>query len=317
MTNEELVTAIQNGCTDLMETLWNQNKRFINAKAYAWKRAFENIPYFDVDDLEQSAWLALVDAIKYYNPESGCKFLTVYAWFIKRQFQKVIGINSKKRDALFFAQYSLDSPVLEYEPDSDTIGDTIADPSSDTPFGAVEDDSERKQFRSTMDTVASDILTKQQQEVYKALLSDLRCSNMAENKGISVTRIQQQKKRVLEALRNDPRILQLWLDLTNQQETVEDVIDRCMQSVSVRTYRETGISCVERAAMKIIRNKEIYHRKQVALEKALEDKLCAANDFITQEEKKQQRQRMLSELAVFEKGRLRQQSENVSNTERR
>ena len=304
MTNEELTMAIQGGQADLMEPLWKQNERFVYGMAIAWKRAFQNKSYFDVEDLVQQGWFALMNTVKYYDPDrEDSSFMTLFKMCLKRQFQIVIGISTSKRDAAFFASLSLDTPLIDDEPDGKRLMDTIPDPASNAPFEALEDESEREQIRSTMDKVAGEILTEQQREIYDSLLMELRCSDIAANDGVSRARVQYHKDQTLEALRDDPRILQLWLDLTDQRETVGDIADRFMAQVGTGCFNETGMSSVERAVMRIIKNEDNTRKKQVELKKALAEKLHAAGDVMTREKKKRQRKQIFSDLADFERGR--------------
>ena len=148
-------------------------------------------------------------------------------------------------------------------------------------------------MRSVMDAVAEDVLTEQQQEIYTNLLNGAGCA------------AQYQREKVLDILRSDPRILQLWLDLTDQRETVGDVIDRYMQRVGSRSFHETGASSVEATVLRMVRNEGLYRGKQAALETALREKLHAAAERLRQEQQRKQRQQMLSDLAAFEKDRMK------------
>ena len=290
MSNEELVEKIQAGHTDLIEVLWQQNLRFVWGMAHGWKRAFENHPEFDEEDLTQQAYFALLDTIKYFQPEKeNASFLQLFKLCLKRQFQIAIGVYTSKRDACFMATVRIDAPVNADEPDGLTVGDTLPDPASEAPFEALETSS----MRSVMDAVADDVLTEQQQEIYTNLLNGAGCA------------AQYQREKVLSILRSDPRILQLWLDLTDQRETVVDVIDRYMQRVGSRSFHETGASSVEATVLRMIRNEGIYRGKRAALETALREKLHAAAERLQQEQQRKQRQQMLSDLAAFEKDRMK------------
>lgn len=285
MTNEELVTAIQAGKTDLIETLWDQNKRFVCGIARGWKRAFENHSDFDVEDLIQQGWFALLDTVKYFQPEKeGSSFLQLFKLCLKRQFQIAIGIYTSKRDAAFMASVRLDSPLNADEPDGLTLGDALPDSASEAPFEALETSS----MRSVMDSVAYDILTEQQQEIYTNLLNGRGCP------------IQYQREKVLGILRNDPRILQLWLDLTDQRETVGDVIDRFMQQVGTRSFNEIGASSVEMSVLRMIQNEGTHQKKRATMERVLSEKLHTARQILQQERKKQQQKQIRSDLAAFE-----------------
>lgn len=312
MTNEALATAIQDGQTDLMETLWEQNKRLVCGMAIAWKRAFQSRSDFEAEDLMQQGWLALVDAVRLFQPDKeGAAFLPLFRLCLKHQFKMLIGIGTSKRDASFFASISLNSPVDASETDGCTLLELLPDPASDAPFKALEDDSARARMREAMNAAADDALTKRQLKIYHALLMDLSCSDIAKADGLSRKRIWRQKEQILDALRGDSRILQLWLDLTERQETVEDIIDRHISQVGAGVFHESGVSPVERAVMRIIRQEGIIRKKQGELKTALEDKLHGTGKKLMRENNgKRQRQRILSDLTAFENARAKRLEAN-------
>lgn len=303
MTNEELAVAIQDGQTKLMETLLKQNEPLLSQ--LAWRKANccrDNIA--DHDDFLQAGYVALMRAVQYYDRNDEALLTTYLKNTIKTEFRLAMGMHLNRKnpfdpcvDAL-----RLDAPLTNDE-NADTFGGTIPDPDSSIPFEEVENTSLNEHVRETMDTVASEILTDKQREIYEGLLKGLRLCDMAEDNAVSPERIRQKKEDVLEALRGDPRILQLWLDVTEQYESVEEVADRFMKQVGAGTFREIGASSVEMAVDRILRNE---HKQQVNkrhLEKALEEKLHEAKAAITKQKKKEQRKIMFSDLATFERGR--------------
>lgn len=71
MSNEEIALAIQSGDNFLLQQLWEQCKGFIRKEACRWARAFENCPDIDADDLTQSGYFALLDAVQRFDPGKG------------------------------------------------------------------------------------------------------------------------------------------------------------------------------------------------------------------------------------------------------
>lgn len=73
MTNEELVSLIRAGERDRMGELWQNVERFV------WQQAARRILLgadgVTVEDLYQSGYLALVDAVKSYEVRRGMAFL--------------------------------------------------------------------------------------------------------------------------------------------------------------------------------------------------------------------------------------------------
>lgn len=83
------------------------------------------------------------------------------------------------------------------------------------------------------------------------MLLGLRCVDAGRNSAVTRSRIGQRRKQVLEALRGDPRILQLWLDLIESRESVGDIALRYASNVGVKNFNETGASSVEHAVERI------------------------------------------------------------------
>ncbi len=135
MTNEELVTEIQNGNLDLMEQLWRQCYGFIRQQAIRWYRTWESRPGFDVDDLTQSGYIALCKAAREYEPGPG-KFLTYLSYPLRTAFACVTGCRTSKKEPLDIAS-SLDAPAYSDTDTEITVGENI--PIDELGYEAVEE----------------------------------------------------------------------------------------------------------------------------------------------------------------------------------
>ena len=114
MTNEALVTLIQQGRSDLVPVLWFQVERFIAQQANHWTLA--NRSRVEFDDLYQAGFLAVMEAVRTFDGERGVKFVTWLGYPLHKAFQDVLGIRTERqrRDPLRNA-VSLDAPVQEDE----------------------------------------------------------------------------------------------------------------------------------------------------------------------------------------------------------
>ena len=74
MTNEELAVMIQGGQADLVPTLWEQVERFVAKQAHRW--FLNNRRRVEFDDLYQSGFLAMMEAVRTFDPEGGSSFLS-------------------------------------------------------------------------------------------------------------------------------------------------------------------------------------------------------------------------------------------------
>ena len=77
MTNEELARAIQGGDKDKLLELWAAVRRFAHDRAYRWTMAVGGRAGLSVDDFEQVAFLALLEALEGWDDRGG-SFLTWY-----------------------------------------------------------------------------------------------------------------------------------------------------------------------------------------------------------------------------------------------
>lgn len=88
MTNEELARRIQQGERDRLMELWAQVRRFALQQARRW--AYLGRGGATTEDLEQAAFLALLDALGGWKEEEG-QFLTWYGLRLKSAFTAATG----------------------------------------------------------------------------------------------------------------------------------------------------------------------------------------------------------------------------------
>ena len=135
MTNEELTKLIQAGEREHEAQLWAQVERFVEYKARHFaNRLIGNAA--DFEDFKQSAYFAMLEAVHYYSPAKGYRFLSYLKWTLKKSFAVVAGIAGSKRDASLFA-HSLDAPAMNNDAGESKIA-FICDEQSLEPFEAVE-----------------------------------------------------------------------------------------------------------------------------------------------------------------------------------
>ena len=129
MTNEELARQIQQGERGLILSLWEQVRRFALQQARRW--AYLGRGGVTMEDLEQAAFLALLDALEGWKSEEG-QFLTWYGLRLKSAFTAATGQRTK-RDQMDPLQscISLDAPLTDREGNPFTLEDTIPDPQAE------------------------------------------------------------------------------------------------------------------------------------------------------------------------------------------
>lgn len=131
MTNEELTVQAKQGDQEAMLQLWTQVERLVRMKARHRLPNDGSTSRFDIDDLMQAGYLAMVAAVKDFDPVSGYKFATYLNLHLKNAFNVELGIKTTRRDALLQA-VSLDKPIGE--DDESTLAGTLEDPSAEMSF---------------------------------------------------------------------------------------------------------------------------------------------------------------------------------------
>ena len=181
MTNEELAIEIQNGKTEYYPVLWDQVERFIKKKANERMRVLPKDVDVEFDELYDSGFFAVVQAVKYFKPEAGFTFLTCLSYSLKTAFSEVTGIRTAKgrNNPLRYA-VSLDAPVADDK--SLTLGDVLAD---DTDF--VEESAQRanrRAMRKALDAALDKLPPKEAEAIRLQYYSGYNLEQTAEAMGL-------------------------------------------------------------------------------------------------------------------------------------
>lgn len=163
MTNEELVVLIQAGERDRLPELWEQVERFVASRAHRLLIAMGDraaVYGLEFDDLYNSGYFALLDAVESYRPEGENKFTTWLAFHLKNTFSKTGGWYGKTGDRQKAldplnkdSTRSMDAPVTGGADDGDkaAFGDFIPDPSAVQAFQDVEEREYQEQLHAALE----------------------------------------------------------------------------------------------------------------------------------------------------------------------
>ena len=236
MTNEELVLAIQAGREDLYPVLWNQVKRFVSMVAFNRYQVTGSLGGCEVDDLIQSGYFALLEAVRSFTPEKECSFLTVLGYRLKTAFSEACGIRTSKRDPMLHSM-SLDAPIGD-DPEGDTFGDYVQDERDQ--FEELHDQMYLDQLRETMDSSASKLDAAQMETIYRLFV-----------KGETLEQISKEAMTTPEKVRRWERnaFTQLRKPSAGLLQFIEDNTQYFLR-VGVEQYQRTGTSSVEKIVLK-------------------------------------------------------------------
>ena len=157
--NEELARLIQSGQRDRLLELWAQVRRFALWRARKW---VDYGPGVTMDDLEQEAFIALLDALERWKEADG-PFLSIYALRLKGVFMKATGQKTKRsRMEPLNQATSLDAPIGE-DGEGGTLEEFVEDPSGGEGFEAVEERDTLEHLRADMEEAMGSIPAEQRE----------------------------------------------------------------------------------------------------------------------------------------------------------
>ena len=132
---KEIAESVQAGESDIM-TLWDSIRQFAVVEANRWARAFDQRSGVTGEDLEQVAFIALLETVERWEPDRGSFSTTLY-YYMKRAFAQATSVRTERlrRDPLNNSPASLDLPIMDGI--GLTLGEIICDPSAETAFDIV------------------------------------------------------------------------------------------------------------------------------------------------------------------------------------
>lgn len=198
MTNEELARRIQQGERDLLLQLWEQVRRYAHNRAYKWQKAAGGRGGTTVEDLEQEAFIAFLEALEGWRAEAG-QFLTWYGYRLKAAFTVATGQRTQ-RDRLDPLQgcLSLDAALTDREGDPFTLEDTIPDQRAEDDLNAVEDRDRQAAIQRVLDSLQDD----QRQVIQLRYFHDLTREQTAQRLHLTRTRAAAIEAKALRLLRH-------------------------------------------------------------------------------------------------------------------
>lgn len=183
MTNEELAVAIQTGDIGQLLQLWEQVRRFAVKQAGRWCRALGDRAGVTQEDLQQCAFLALLDALSGYNPEGG-SFIGWYAMSLKSAFTAACGVRTQRdRQDPMRSALSMDAPLTDNEGDPFTLADVTEDPAAEAAIQSVEERDRMQRLHDALEaaieTLPGDQQTAIREKYYCGGTADTRTVNAA------------------------------------------------------------------------------------------------------------------------------------------
>lgn len=244
MSNEELAARIQAGERELMPELWEQVRRFVAKMAvrrYLFSNGYGGV---EVEDLIQSGYLALCEAVAYFQPDGEYKFTSYLGNCLKTAFSEAGGYRSNRQyhDPLHSCA-SLDTPLGD-DPDGDTLGDLQADP-----VDLIEDADRRmwlEQLRAAVEEALEDLPADQRETLRRRFWDGLTLEEIGTAEGIPAQIVRTREKKALRMIRQRRRLA----GFAEEYRTYIDERTSWYLQVGASTFNNTHSSAVEELAVR-------------------------------------------------------------------
>lgn len=151
-----LAAEVQAGQSDIL-TLWAAVRNYALKQAHRWHRAFTGRDGIELEDLMQTAFIALLDAMGRWDKDRG-PFLPIYEMRLKSAFTRIYGLKtvhdraSPLRDAR-----SLDEPL----DDDVTLADAIPDAAATAAFDAIGEQEWLDELRAALEVALLTLMEEQ------------------------------------------------------------------------------------------------------------------------------------------------------------
>ena len=292
MTNEELAIKIQEGAAELMPTLWEQVSRWVCKLANKWAFAFAERGCVEVDDLINSGYLALAEAVKTFQVAKGAAFTTWFTLFLKRAFLDAYGMRAYKNDPLHKAA-SLDAPIVDSSGKDITLGDAVADPRGEAALAAQEERIFIEQLHDALEEALA-TLPQEQSEILRLHYYDGQTYEaISKQFGTYKQTIQTRANKALRGLRK-PQVNAILLPFVDFDY---------YHGTGVGAFQRTGASIQERYLLNMERE---YERRERAESRQKEQRAKYQEEQLQGEFEKraQEAQTKVGRMTTEEKARL-------------
>lgn len=240
MTNEELAIRAKTGDKDCETELFLQlEKWFYKISGSFFRRYSERCEYsgVTVDDLFQSCYFAMLEAVKAYNPESGYKFITYLSYHIKNAFNGLAGLRTEaQRNNPLNNCASLDDVIQGA--DDVILSDSVPDENAERDFDEADKRIFNEKLRDDLDNALSLIPEPCERVIRGKYYQNKALTELAAESGVTPQAIRQQAGKAMRLLRSGERLRIL-------KQYQENIISRYAYNGGLSCFRRSGVSSTE------------------------------------------------------------------------
>lgn len=247
MTNEEMAVRVQKGDFGFDALLWERVEKLarLMARRYYTRSQITCIRAgVQLEDLEQAAYLAMMDAVKDYRSESGYKITTYLKRHLLNRWGRMLDIRTGRKSFEPLNRcVSLETPIST-EDDSITLEDAIPDREAER---AIEDSVERvytKQLHDVLESCLDTLNPKEADTIRGRFYRGETFKEIAARRGCTIDHVRTQEANGLRGLRHpkNSRRLNAWR---------EDIISAGAYKGGLIQFQRSGGSSVEITAEKL------------------------------------------------------------------
>lgn len=193
-----------------MLPLWDAVRRLIATWAFRYTQHApeQGTRLYDLDDLLQAGYLALVDAVSGYDPKPGAAFTSYLHFHIRNHFADVAGRRGAKRRPEVYAA-SLDEPLNDA--DGDTRADLIPNPAAEFADGVTEREAIRQDCAALMGEIEK-LPDNQREAIMLTGWDGLTLDAAACVMGVTRERVRQTAATASRKVRNTPTGRRIYIE---------------------------------------------------------------------------------------------------------
>lgn len=178
--------------------VWVGVRRFALKQARKWSLEGTGAT---LEDLEQSAFIALVNALKDFDAEKS-SFLNWYALHLKTEFAEATGRRTvRQRKDPLAAALSLEADLTDTEGDPFTLADVVADPAAEAAINSVAERDELEHLQAALAPALEALPEEQRAAIIGEFWNGQRAAPKIKNRALRTLRKPEHSKALRQFLK--------------------------------------------------------------------------------------------------------------------
>lgn len=241
MTNEERAIRAKTSDIDAEKLFFQLRKWFYRASYSTYNRYRELCERAGVteEDLFQSCYFAMLEAVRGFAPESGFRFITYLNYHLKNEFNKLMGRRTERqrREPL-----SHSDSIDELLPGTDNLclADQLEDEQAGDGFEEVERKADNEILHSDLERAFSCIPPQYADIIRRQYYENKHLSEIAAEDGVSPEAVRRKRNNGFQELRRGK-------SLSILKHYREEIINRYAYKGGLSAFRRSGASSTETA----------------------------------------------------------------------